>query len=375
MQYGLHVCCCLGLLTSDQAKRLRGAGVDRINHNLNTSRRYYDRDLLHPLFDDRMATLRISRDAGMELCCGLIVGMGELDDDVVDVARELREIGVESIPVNFLHAIPGTPLENTHVLNPRYCLKVLCLMRLANPTTEIRIAGGREVNLRSLQPLGLYPANSLFVSDYLTTKGQPAEDDYRMVDDLGFEIVVGDHLGEQPPSDCVKSATAERGEGRPMDLPPAIELAGCKVTVMGLGRFGGGLGAVRFLTARGARVTVTDLLTAEDLSEPLAKLADCPVDAYHLGGHVEEDFVDTDLIVVNPAVPPSSPFLDPRPRRVRAAHQRNVAVLAVQPQSHNRRHRQQRQIDDHRHDARHLASGRSPLAAGGKHRHQPAARS
>ncbi len=94
-----------------------------------------------------------------------------------------------------------------------------------------------------------------------------------------------------------------------MDLPPAIDLAGCKVTVMGLGRFGGGLGAVRFLTAHGARVTVTDLLTAEDLSEPLAKLADCPVDAYHLGGHIEEDFVDTDLVVVNPAVPPSSPFL------------------------------------------------------------------
>ena len=110
--------------------------------------------------------------------------------------------------MNFLHAIPGTPLENTHVLNPRYCLKVLCLMRLTNPTTEIRIAGGREVNLRSLQPLGLYPANSLFVSDYLTTKGQPAEEDYRMVEDLGFEIVVGDHAGARPPADCLKSATA-----------------------------------------------------------------------------------------------------------------------------------------------------------------------
>jgi biotin synthase len=120
------------------------------------------------------------------------VGMGERDDDVVDVALELGEIGVESIPVNFLHAIDGTPLQGTHTLNPRYCLKVLCLMRLANPSTEIRIAGGREVNLRSLQPMGLYPANSLFVSDYLTTKGQPAEDDYRMVADLGFEIVVGD---------------------------------------------------------------------------------------------------------------------------------------------------------------------------------------
>ena len=191
-QYGLHVCCCLGLLSPDQAVRLKAAGVDRINHNLNTSRRFYGEICSTHSFDDRIDTLRVVRDAGMELCCGLIVGMGETDEDVVDVALQLGEIGVESIPVNFLHAIPGTPLENTHRLNPRYCLKVLCLMRLANPATEIRIAGGREVNLRSLQAMGLYPANSLFVSDYLTTKGQPAEDDYRMVADLGFEIVVGD---------------------------------------------------------------------------------------------------------------------------------------------------------------------------------------
>jgi UDP-N-acetylmuramoylalanine--D-glutamate ligase len=94
-----------------------------------------------------------------------------------------------------------------------------------------------------------------------------------------------------------------------MDLLPAIELAGCKVTVMGLGRFGGGLGAVRFLIARGACVTVTDLLSAEDLSEPLSQLADCPVEAYHLGGHVDADFLDTDVVVVNPAVPPTNPFL------------------------------------------------------------------
>jgi biotin synthase len=191
-QYGLHVCCCLGLLSPDQAVRLKEAGVDRINHNLNTSRRFYGEICSTHSFDDRIDTLRVVRDAGMELCCGLIVGMGETDDDVVDVALQLGEIGVESIPVNFLHAIPGTPLENTQRLNPRYCLKVLCLMRLANPATEIRIAGGREVNLRSLQAMGMYPANSLFVSDYLTTKGQPAEDDYRMVADLGFEIVVGD---------------------------------------------------------------------------------------------------------------------------------------------------------------------------------------
>jgi biotin synthase len=203
-EYGLHICCCLGLLSAEQAGRLKAAGVDRINHNLNTSRRFYGEICSTHSFDDRLETLRVVRDAGMELCCGLIVGMGETDDDVVDVALELGEIGVESIPVNFLHAIPGTPLQDTHRLNPRYCLKVLCLMRLANPTTEIRIAGGREVNLRSLQAMGLYPANSLFVSDYLTTKGQPAEDDYRMVADLGFEIVVGDAAR----ADCAPAARA-----------------------------------------------------------------------------------------------------------------------------------------------------------------------
>ena len=125
----------------------------------------------------------------MELCCGLIVGMGETDGDVADVVMELQNLPVESIPVNFLHAIDGTPLEDVHVLNPRYCLKVLCLLRLAHPTKEIRIAGGREVHLRSMQAMGLYAANSLFVSDYLTTKGQEAPADFRMIEDLGFEIV------------------------------------------------------------------------------------------------------------------------------------------------------------------------------------------
>jgi UDP-N-acetylmuramoylalanine--D-glutamate ligase len=95
-----------------------------------------------------------------------------------------------------------------------------------------------------------------------------------------------------------------------MDFAPALNVAGRRVTVMGLGRFGGGVGAVRFLTSHGARVTVTDLLGADELVGPLAKIADCPVEAYHLGGHLESDFVDTDLVVVNPAVPPSSPFLE-----------------------------------------------------------------
>ena len=193
-ELGLHICCCMGLLSTDQAMRLKQAGVDRINHNLNTSRGFYDQICTTHTFDDRLETLRVCRDAGLELCCGVIVGMGESDRDLVEVARQLRELRVESIPVNFLNSIDGTPLEAVHVLDPRFCLKALCMLRLTNPTTEIRIAGGREVNLRSMQAMGLYPANSMFVSDYLTTKGQTAEEDFRMVEDLGFHIVVGDHL-------------------------------------------------------------------------------------------------------------------------------------------------------------------------------------
>ena len=197
-EFGLHICCCLGLLTDDQARTLKAAGVDRINHNINTSRAFYETICTTHTFDDRLATLRTARDAGLELCCGLIVGMGERDEDVVDAALELQRLDVESIPVNFLNSIEGTPLASVHVLNPRYCLKALCLFRMANPRTEIRIAGGREVNLRSLQCMGLYAANSMFVSDYLTTKGQAAELDFQMVEDLGFEIVTDDHRAPTP---------------------------------------------------------------------------------------------------------------------------------------------------------------------------------
>lgn len=184
----LNICCCLGLLTPQQARLLAEAGVDRVNHNLNTSRRYYPEICSTHTFDDRLETLQAVRDAGMELCSGGIVGMGETHDDVVDLAFTLRKLSVESIPVNFLHPIDGTPLANRRDLNPRECLRMLCLFRLTNPESEIRVAGGRELHLRSLQPMALYAANSLFVSDYLTTKGQTPEDDCRMIEDLGFVI-------------------------------------------------------------------------------------------------------------------------------------------------------------------------------------------
>jgi biotin synthase len=188
-QHNLKICACLGLLTPEQAWQLKECGVDRVNHNLNTSDDYYGEICTTHTFADRLATLRAVRDAGMEMCSGGIIGMGERRQDVVELAMTLRDLGVQSIPVNFLNPIDGTPLAGRNDLNPRYCLKVLAMFRLVNPDREIRIAGGRELHLGSLQALGLYAANSIFVGDYLTTPGQSPEADYRLIRDLGFEIV------------------------------------------------------------------------------------------------------------------------------------------------------------------------------------------
>ncbi|MCA1063510.1 biotin synthase BioB [Rossellomorea sp. AcN35-11] len=187
-RYHLKVCACLGILKGDQAKRLKEAGVDRYNHNINTSKNHHGNITTSHTYDDRVSTVEQAKAQGISPCSGIIVGMKETLQDVVDMARTLKELDADSIPVNFLHAIDGTPLEGTNELDPRYCLKVLCLMRFINPTKEIRISGGREVNLRSLQPLGLYPANSIFVGDYLTTAGQEGTRDHQMLKDLGFEV-------------------------------------------------------------------------------------------------------------------------------------------------------------------------------------------
>ncbi len=188
-RFKLNVCACLGLLTPEQAERLKACGVDRVNHNLNTGSEFYDEICSTHTYQDRVDTLHAVRDAGLEICSGGIVGMGERPRDVVEMALELRELGVHSIPVNFLNPIEGTPLAGQNRLTPNYCLKVLAMFRLVNPDREIRIAGGRELHLRSLQALGLYAANSIFVGDYLTTKGQHPKADYAMIRDLGFEVV------------------------------------------------------------------------------------------------------------------------------------------------------------------------------------------
>ena len=186
----IQICCSLGLMNEQQAKRLKAAGVDRVNHNLNTSEAFHTSICTTHTFQDRLSTIRNARAAGLEICSGGIVGMGEKDEDLIDLAMALIDVKPDSIPLNTLHPATGTPLENCDNLTPQRCLKVLCLFRFLHPRTELRVAGGREHNLRSLQPLALYPADSIFVNGYLTTPGQPAPEVWSMIEDLGFKIEV-----------------------------------------------------------------------------------------------------------------------------------------------------------------------------------------
>jgi biotin synthase len=187
-ELSLSICCSLGLLSRPQTDALKAAGVDRVNHNLNTSERFYPEICSTHTYDERLETLANVRAASIEQCCGVIAGQGETDRDLIDVAVSLRTLRPESIPVNFLHPIPGTPLEHVDRLTPVRCLKILCLFRFYHPTAELRVAGGRERNLGPLQPLALYPANSIFVNGYLTTDGQPADEAITMIRQMGFEI-------------------------------------------------------------------------------------------------------------------------------------------------------------------------------------------
>lgn len=191
----IKICTSLGLLTDTQAEKLAAAGVDRFNHNLESSKNYFGNVCQTHSWEDRVNTIKAAKKAGMEACCGGIMGMGETQEDRVDLAFALRELEVESIPVNFLDPRPGTALGHLPKLKPQDCLRTLCMYRFVNPTRDIRAAGGREVVLRHLQALALYPANSMFTEGYLTTPGQGHNSDLEMIEEAGFRVaeLVHDH--------------------------------------------------------------------------------------------------------------------------------------------------------------------------------------
>jgi biotin synthase len=185
---GTHLCCSIGFLTEHQAKVLKDAGLDRINHNLNSSRNYYPNICSTHTFDQRVANIRMLQGLGYEICSGGIIGMGESREDVVDMLMELREIQPEALPINFLLPIPGTPLEHADmsVLSTAYCMKVLCLARLLVPKADIRCAAGREVYFKDEENMLLRVVDSIFASGYLTAGGQGIRDTIQAIEAAGF---------------------------------------------------------------------------------------------------------------------------------------------------------------------------------------------
>jgi biotin synthase len=184
----VEVCACLGLLSDGQAERLAQAGTTAYNHNLNTSGEHYGDICTTHEYADRVGTVNAAKDAGLSPCSGLIAGMGETDEDLVDVAFALRAMDPDSVPVNFLIPFDGTPLEGHWQLTPQRCLRILAMVRFVCPDAEVRLAGGREIHLRTLQPLALHVVNSIFLGDYLTSEGQPGAADLAMIADAGFTV-------------------------------------------------------------------------------------------------------------------------------------------------------------------------------------------
>ncbi|MBW2466241.1 MAG: biotin synthase BioB [Deltaproteobacteria bacterium] len=187
-QYPIEVCVSAGIMDENSTNMLKQAGLDRLNHNLNTSPAQYAKICTTHTFADRFKTLKAARSAGLEVCSGIIAGMGESAEELIELALMLRDLEAKSIPINFLLPIPGNKLETAQSLTPEYCLKILCLFRFINPQAEIRTAAGREYHLRSLEVMSLYPANSLFMDGYLNTRGKSRKETLQMIIDAGFTI-------------------------------------------------------------------------------------------------------------------------------------------------------------------------------------------
>jgi biotin synthase len=187
-----HICCSIGFLTLQQAQMLKDAGVNRINHNLNTGRNFYGSICTTHTYDERIANIKMLQGVGFEICCGGIIGLGESKADIVDMLFEIKDINPESVPINFLIPLKGTALADadTSHLSPEYCLKILCLARLLTPKSDIRCAAGREVYLKGKEKLMFYAVDSIFASGYLTADGQSIEDTIKLVTDAGFQYKI-----------------------------------------------------------------------------------------------------------------------------------------------------------------------------------------
>ncbi len=185
----LDLDCSLGTLSEERAEALKRVGVTRYNHNLETAESHFSKICTTHSFRDRIKTIEVLKDQGFSICCGGIIGLGESPQQRLELAFSVRQLGIECIPFNILNPRPGTPLEHSEAIPPIEIIKTISLFRLVLPKGTIKIAGGREANLRDLQSLALLAgANGLIVGNYLTTPGRNAEDDLTMIKDVGFQI-------------------------------------------------------------------------------------------------------------------------------------------------------------------------------------------
>jgi biotin synthase len=188
---GLNVAVSAGILDDDQARRLADGGVHRYNHNLETARSYFPQIVTTHTWDERFDTCSLVRRHGMELCCGVLLGMGESVDQRIELVGQLRDVEPAEVPINFLNPRPGTPLADRALIEPLEAIRWIAVFRLGLPSVILRYAGGREVTLRELQAMGLTSGiNALIVGNYLTTLGRAPEDDLQMLDDLHMPIGV-----------------------------------------------------------------------------------------------------------------------------------------------------------------------------------------
>ncbi len=183
----------IGMITSKMAEKLASSGVEMINHNLETSEGYYPNICTTHSYKDRVDTIKVAKNAGLQVCSGGIFGVGESIEDRLDLAFKLKELDVDTIPMNFLSPVKGTPLSTENSLEPMEILKIIAVYRFILPNKGIKVAGGREENLRDVQSWMFYAgANSTMIGDYLTTRGKLPEDDLQMIKDLGLKYSVGE---------------------------------------------------------------------------------------------------------------------------------------------------------------------------------------
>ncbi|MBV8690210.1 MAG: biotin synthase BioB [Actinobacteria bacterium] len=188
---GLNVAISAGILTREQAQRFADAGVHRYNHNLETARSFFPQIVTTHSWEERFDTCRLVREFGMELCCGALLGMGESNEQRLELLGQLRDVEPAEVPLNFLNPRPGTPLGDRPLVEPLEAIRWIAMFRLGLPSVILRYAGGREVTLRELQAMGMTAGiNALIVGNYLTTLGRSPEEDLQMLEDLRMPVGV-----------------------------------------------------------------------------------------------------------------------------------------------------------------------------------------